>query len=80
MHAPLALVPAALLFGVALRARTRMRRAGPGDFPAAISALIAAVALVDATVLALHGHVAAALVAGGCFALTLAAQRRVAGT
>ena len=79
-HAPLALVPAVLLLIVALRARARMRRAGPGDFPAAIGALIAAVALVDATVLALHGHTGTALVAGGCFVLTLAAQRRVAGT
>lgn len=79
-HAPFALVPAIALLVVTLRARTRMRRAGPGDFPAAIGALIAAVALVDATVLALHGHEGVAVVAGACFGLTLAGQRFVAGT
>lgn len=80
VQAPLAVVPAVALTFVMAIARTRMRRAGPGDFPAAIGMLIAAVALVDATVLALHGHAGAAVVAATCFGLTLAGQRFVAGT
>jgi len=64
-------------------ARHRMRRRGPGDFPAAIGCLIAGVSLVDALAIARTDHAAAPVMAMACTActvMTLLLQRRIAGT
>lgn len=55
-------------------------RRGTPAFGAAISRLIAGVALLDALVLAAHGLVGAVLLALAAFALTLFAQRFIKGT
>jgi 4-hydroxybenzoate polyprenyltransferase len=57
-----------------------LHRRAKGDVPRAVVSLIAGIALVDALFLATAGAVAAALVAVGCFALTLLLQRWVSGT
>lgn len=69
----------ALLLVTALAIRRLLRR-GPGDVPGAVVAMIAAIALWDATLIAAAGAPVAALAAAGCFGLTLALQRVVAGT
>ncbi len=78
-------VPLAAPFAVALLLVTalairRLLRRGPGDVPQAVVAMIAAIALWDATLIAAAGAPVAALAAAGCFGLTLALQRLVAGT
>jgi len=55
-------------------------RRGPGDVPRAVVALIAGIALYDATLIATTGATLAALAAVGGFALTLALQRVAPGT
>lgn len=57
-----------------------LNRRGKGDVPRAVVSLIAGIALVDALFLATAGSAAAALLAVGCFALTLLLQRWVSGT
>lgn len=57
-----------------------LARRARGDVPRAVVSLIAGIALVDALLLATAGAVRAALVAVGCFALTLLLQRWVSGT
>jgi hypothetical protein len=52
----------------------------PGAVPRAVSLLIAGIALVDAALLASAGALAPAMVAVAGFALTLTAQRFIAGT
>ena len=76
-----ALLAAALGLGVGalvLHARARMRT-GAG-FPTAVGHLVAGIALVDAVLLARLGHAGFAFACLGCFAATVAAQRRVAGS
>ncbi len=50
------------------------------DVPRAVVGMIAGIALVDGLALVAGGHTVLALVAVGCFALTLALQRWVPGT
>ena len=57
-----------------------LRRRGPGDVGRAVVLMIAAIALLDAVVLAGAGHTALAVAALVCFALTVALQRWVSGT
>lgn len=77
---PWSIVLAATLSGTILLARHWMRR-GPGKhFGQAIGLLIAAVALVDAVLIASHGQYTLALVAAGCCPLTLLLQRKISGT
>jgi hypothetical protein len=52
----------------------------PRDVPGAVGRLIAGISLLDALLLAGHGHAAPALVAALAVPLTLALQRRVPGT
>jgi len=56
-----------------------MRRA-KGDVPRAVVSLIAGISLLDAILLAGHGHLGAATFALGAFFLTLGLQRWVSGT
>lgn len=46
----------------------------------AVTMLIAGISLLDAVVIALYGPPQAAPIAFACFALTLASQRRIAGS
>lgn len=69
----------ALLAWIALALGLLWRR-HPGDIPRAVVSLIAGIALLDALFLAGCGEMAAALLALGCFAATLALQRWVSGT
>jgi 4-hydroxybenzoate polyprenyltransferase len=77
--------PAALLLVLAFAAwvvyavRLLFRRA-KGDVPRAVVSLIAGISLLDAVILAGHGHWPAAVFAIGAFVLTLALQRWVSGT
>lgn len=73
------LLLAALIFWVLL-ALYFLRRRAKGDVPRAVVSLIAGISLLDALLLATAGAVAASLLAGVCFALTLALQRWVSGT
>ncbi len=59
--------------------RLLFRRA-KGDVPRAVVSLIAGISLLDAIVLAGHGHVGAAAFAVAAFLLTLALQRWISGT
>lgn len=59
--------------------RLLFRRAR-GDVPRAVVSLIAGISLLDAILLAGHGHVGAAAFAVAAFVLTLALQRWVSGT
>jgi 4-hydroxybenzoate polyprenyltransferase len=77
--------PLAWLFLLALAAWLAfalflLHRRAEGDVPRAVVSLIAGIALVDGLFLAAVGAAAAALAAGGCFALTLFLQRWVVGT
>lgn len=69
-------LPAATAYAVYLLAA----RPVPGAVPRAVSLLIAGIALVDAALLASAGALAPALLAVAGFALTLTAQRFIAGT
>lgn len=77
--------PATLLLVLAFAAwvvhavRLLFRRA-KGDVPRAVVSLIAGISLLDAVILAGHGHWPAAVFAIGAFVLTLALQRWVSGT
>jgi hypothetical protein len=77
--------PATLLLVLAFAAwvvyavRLLFRRA-KGDVPRAVVSLIAGISLLDAVILAGHGHSAAAVFAVGAFLLTLALQRWISGT
>jgi hypothetical protein len=73
------LLLAALVFWILLALYLLKRRA-KGDVARAVVSLIAGIALVDALFLAAAGANAAAAIAVGCFALTLALQRWVSGT
>jgi len=55
-------------------------RRAKGDVPRAVVSLIAGISLLDAILLAGHGHVAAAVSALAAFFLTLVLQRWVSGT
>jgi 4-hydroxybenzoate polyprenyltransferase len=57
-----------------------LRRRGAGDVGRAVVTMIAAIALLDGLFLAAAGRADLALVAGLCFAATLALQRWVRGT
>jgi len=70
---------AALVLWMAWALRLLVRR-GPGDVPRGVVALIAGIALYDATLIATTGATLAALAAVGGFALTLALQRVAPGT
>jgi 4-hydroxybenzoate polyprenyltransferase len=63
-----------------LRALGFVRRRGAGDIPRAVVGLIAGISLLDAVLVAGAGDLAMALACVGGFALTLLAQRHVAGT
>lgn len=72
---------AALLFvGWLLQALRRLRRRGPGDVPAAVSAMLAGICLWDALVLAWLGQPRLAAIAVLGFGLCLLLQRRIAAT
>ena len=71
----LALLAAAVLWGLALLARRRA-----GDIPAAVIVFIAGISLLDATLIAGVGESAVALVAALGFPATLMAQRIAPGT
>jgi len=62
------------------RSVLRLRTKGPGVIPRVVVALIAAISLLDALVVAVHGSNGAALVLTSGFALTLFLQRYVSGT
>jgi len=66
-----------LLIGLA---RFWMRRRSGNDFPAAVGLLIAGMSLVDALVVAAHGHLGPASLCIVCFVATLGLQRRLSGT
>lgn len=71
----LALLTAAVLWGLALLARRR-----DGDIPAAVIVFIAGISLLDATLIAGTGESGAALIAALGFPATLLAQRIAPGT
>lgn len=75
-----ALLPWLLYAGTLAFAGQRLRRRARGDVPRAVVTLIAAMSLLDATLLAGAGHTLAALLAIAAFGLTLAFQRWVSGT
>lgn len=56
------------------------RRTGMRNVPGAVIALIAGISLLDALLIALNGATGLALLAVGCFALTLVGQRWISGT
>lgn len=73
----------ALIGGFALwvfRALDLVRRGEPAAIKRAVVSLIAGISLLDALLLARHGHSQLALLAVAAFGLTLVLQRRVAGT
>ncbi|MEM7522836.1 MAG: UbiA family prenyltransferase [Pseudomonadota bacterium] len=78
--APLTLIFAAALAGVAAYSLFRLFRREPGDVPRAVVALIAGVALYDAALIASTGSIALAFLAAAGFGLTLALQRVASGT
>lgn len=57
-----------------------LRRRASGDIGLAVTTLIAAIALLDAALIAAAGDAPLAWLAGGCFLLTVALQRLVPGT
>jgi hypothetical protein len=75
-----AVVPLIALSAWALYALWLLRRRKPGDVPRAVVSLIAGISLVDATLLAGHGHILFAGFAGIAFFVTLALQRWISGT
>ncbi len=77
---PMVMIPLVLLMASVMFAATKLIHRSPGDVPKAVVSLIAAMALVDAMVLFAFGFPALALMAMGCWVLTLAAQRWVSGT
>lgn len=69
-----------LLAGAIGLALHKIMRRAPGDIPKAVVGLIAAIALLDAMLIASTGAIFAAMLAVGAYVLTLALQRYVAGT
>jgi len=57
-----------------------LRRRNPGDVPRAVVSLIAGISLLDAMLLAGHGHPVFAGLAATAFVVTLALQRWISGT
>lgn len=58
----------------------RLRSSAPGKIGQVVVSLIAGIALVDSAFAAAFGHVQVALIACGCFGLTLLLQRWIRGT
>lgn len=77
---PLVLLPLALLSGWTLMAVRRLIRRAPGDIPAAVTALLAGISLLDSVILAGHGYVMPMAVALAAFLLTLYLQKSIAAT
>jgi len=75
-----AVVPLLALSAWGLYALWLLRRRKPGDVPRAVVSLIAGISLLDAMLLAGHGHVLFAGLAGIAFIATLALQRWISGT
>jgi 4-hydroxybenzoate polyprenyltransferase len=77
--APAVLLPLIALAAWAVHA-VRLLLVGGAAIPRAVVALIAGISLVDATFVAATGHLIAAALCVGAFALTLRLQRQIAGT
>lgn len=80
LEQPFVMIPLVFLMASVMFATTKLINRGAGDVPKAVVTLIAAMALVDGMVLFAFGFPALALMAMGCWVLTLAAQRWVSGT
>lgn len=77
---PIVVLPLISLAAWAAYALWLLRRRRPGDVPRAVVSLIAGIALLDATLLAGHGHLLFAGLAAAAFVLTLVLQRWITGT
>jgi 4-hydroxybenzoate polyprenyltransferase len=77
---PWAILPLIALAGWILFALRLLKRRAKGDVPRAVVSLIAGIALLDAMLLAGHGHFLLAVLAVLAFGLTLAFQRWIPGT
>lgn len=75
-----ALVPLVALSAWGLYAIWLLRRRKPGDVPRAVVSLIAGISLLDSMLLAGHGNVVFAGLAGIAFIVTLILQRWISGT
>jgi hypothetical protein len=80
LDSPATLVLVLAFAGWVVYAVRLLLRRSRGDVPRAVVSLIAGISLLDAIILAGHGHWAAAAAAVGAFMLTLALQRWVSGT
>jgi hypothetical protein len=77
---PLVILPLALLSVWTLFAVRRLFRRASGDVPGAVAALLAGISLLDAVILAGHGHAMPMALALAAFLLTLQLQRRIDAT
>ncbi|HEX4985362.1 MAG TPA: UbiA family prenyltransferase [Burkholderiales bacterium] len=77
---PAAWIPLLALAGWIVFAVRLLRRRKPGDVPRAVVSLIAGISLLDAIVLAGHGHPGFAVLAVAAFGVTLVLQRWIQGT
>jgi len=73
-------LPLIVLSAWAVYAVWLLRRRKPGDVPRAVVSLIAGISLLDALLLAGHGHPVFASLAAIAFVVTLALQRWISGT
>jgi len=80
LHKTWVMIPLALYIASVVFAISRIVRRNPGDVPVAVVTLIASMALWDAMLLFAAGFPALAMMAIGCWLLTLAFQHWVSGT